>query len=362
VEAKRKFREIDGTDMPSDLEREARLRARGEMPVILSFFAVAYERDRRVAGTMTDPAAVLLQVRHGRVNLLGQGSTASHTPLDLDKPRNSGTRGLSHVEGGVIPLGQVFVVERIEMEARCGVSGNRMREGGLNLRLPRAQVLNLRDLVAPRLKLVYQGRQLVRPGEARQVLLEARNSVASAQLRGRFVARDEADAIERIPFRAVEGESEGFLQDGPILIQILVPHAGGNAHAVHLDGSRDGRIRNMSRLDLWPGPVDLRTLQDSTAHTVGCGPIPPGHAFVITRIDYRVRLDPKKSNHSEFGVMAARKSLVQWKASQGTDHAGTWEGEVRVESGKERTFQVSCSYFAMVEARITGRLVRDGEQ
>jgi len=314
--------------------------------------AIEYERQRDLYGQI-HAGSMLLQTRNGTTTPMPrEPNRVRKAPLDIGITLRDRE---SHVEGGgVIPLGKVLVVEKAVLNAgfEFQARGNR---GSLKLRLGRG--LSWRN-VASGFRGTFQGRAFFRPGQERDLSVEARGGVASLELEGRLVTPEEVQQIGAAPFRWIPEGSAGFLLgDAPITLQVVADHGGGNPRRVGIDGSHNGRFDARELRSIWSETAVLAELRDSFVHYEGIGLVPPGKAFVLTRVEYRGRLDPKQGRHSDFVIRADGRELFKTNAKLDARPQGVWQGSVKISPGRESTVSLELSYFGIGEARFFGDLV-----
>jgi hypothetical protein len=358
------YRRFEHAEMPDDLAAEALDRSGKVLPVQLARFAARYERLREQVGTLRDPRDILLEIRDGDVDLVGEGMrkegcVLSPVPSSLAEPLGNLGKGWAYARCGVIPLGQVLVIERVDLEVRMSARYSWKGPRRCELRIANDPLLAV-GWTAGAMRLVYRGRAFVLPGEEHLTRLSADlGSFASVRLSGRLVPQATLAELEAMEFRAVVEESTGFLQRGPILMQVLADHGGGRPRTLCMDGSHNLGIDRMVERNLWSGKVDVRELQNSTAYVKGGGIIPPGHVFLLRRVEYRAGLDPDGRRQSTMVIRAGKETLVAVGADADTSPSGTWRGHIPIRPGEEQTVSLSCGYYALGEARFYGRLVED---
>jgi hypothetical protein len=286
---------------------------------------------------------LLLQVRafsHATAQLSRAGNSG---PLDIEPPLAADERRV-HVSGGTVPPGKVFLVERVLLRART-------ERGRCSLSLPRCGHLQWEMAVSVELRGLVPW--LHGLGD---VQLAGSHWAASAELHGRLVPAAEANELPRAHLRMVTGSGDGWLTKEPVVLQVIADHGGGSDRKVRLDGTVY-RIDTLAPDDLWTETPDLRNRRRSSAHYRGCGLVPPGKAYRITRIDYRAILDERENQHSRFVIEAMGAKLVEENAVNGARVVGSWTGEILIPPGREDTVAVVCNYYGLGEAVVYGTIV-----
>ena len=309
------------------------------------------ERQRAEMGEIRG-SPLLLQVRgpgNVRAYLNRPGTMAS---FEIAPPATDGEVQV-HVTGGIVPPGRIFLIERVRILAQLGSADNR-RGGILGIDLPGTPHLQWRN-EQRRIEFELTGRQILRHGEESSVRLQVSRGAASMEIHGRLVSEAEGEAIATRPL--ITGEGEGFLTSGPVLMQVLAAHGGGNPNTLTLAGQPNMYLDALSIESLWNEARDLRSARDSRYYYRGCGRVPPGKAFRITRIHYRARLDPQGSSHSDLRIRAGGKTVIETDASKQKAIEDVWNGDLLLRPGDENKVSLTCSYYAMAEMTVYGELV-----
>ncbi len=282
----------------------------------------------------------------GRVRLTEQGNSG---PLRIDGPPGPGAKE-THVTCGMVQPGRMFLIERVVVRAYLG------SRVALRVALPETESLTWdpaergTNTVDTELK----GLVRLRHGYENRVEMYGHGVAAALEIHGRLVPEAEGEAAQPTPL-AMGG---GWLTGEPVLMQVLADHGGGNPRTVHLDGKLY-RIDSLEPESIWTDSPRLRERRSSVAHYRGCGRVPPGKAFRITRVEYRAQLDTKEPSLSSLIVSVGGEERVKTDASQGTPVAGAWTGDVLIFPGKERDVSVTCSYYGLAEILVYGELVDD---
>jgi hypothetical protein len=188
-------------------------------------------------------------------------------------------------------------------------------------------------------------------GQEGRVQLVGSDITISVEIHGRLVpdAEGEAEPTRQLLM------GEGWLTGEPVLMQVRADHGGGNDRKVYLNGKLY-RIDALEPGSIWEDSPDLDR-RGSFAHYRGCGLVPPGKAYRVTRIEYRARLDPRQKAGSRMTICVGGKDEVKADASQGGSVAGTWTGDVLVVPGRESDVSVTCNYYGLAEITVFGELV-----
>lgn len=305
------------------------------------------ERTRAEQGEIrASPLLLQLSVAfHGRARLAERASTAQ--PFRTDGPPAQGAN-FTYATPGIVPPGSMFLIERAVVR---GVAGPR---GRFTADLPESDRLEWK---APEgggtIERELTGLVHLRHGYERTVGLSGHTISASLELHGRLVAEAEGEATPTRPL--VMGH--GWLTGEPVLIQVLADHGGGNPRTVSLDGKID-RIDSLEPESIWADEPRLRERQSSLAHYRGCGRIPAGKAFLVTRVEYRARLDAQEPKLSRLTIRIGGEEVAA-DATHGAVVAGAWTGDVVIRAGRERDLSLACHYFGLAEILIHGALVDD---
>jgi hypothetical protein len=238
------------------------------------------------------------------------------------------------------------VIEEVRLRFAIGPDGN------ASLRLGGQEVFKCRGERTVLVRLV--GLHRVPHGREQRVALNVYRAAARAELRGRLATTAEADGLADRPFR-MAGEGEGFLSDRPAVLQVLADHGGGNPRRVFLDGSTY-RIDSIVPGNIWSEEPNLRERRNSIAHYENCGLIPPGKAYRVTRILYRVILDEAKGRRSRFDIRIGGEK-IEGDAAEHARHEGDWSGDLLLHPGDETKVVVTCHYFGLAEMTVYGELV-----
>lgn len=255
----------------------------------------------------------------------------------------------AYVRGGTIPPGQTLVIEEVRLRMVIG------RNGSATLRLGSQGAFPYRGERTVEMRLA--GLQLVAHGQASRISLYGHRAAAGAEIRGRLVPTAEAARLHSRPLR-MAGEGNGFLTDRTPVLQVLADHGGGNPRRVYLDGSTY-RIDSVLPGSIWTDEPNLRGLRNSIAHYENCGLIPPGKAYRITRVAYRVILDKRSGGQSRFDIRIG-KEKIEGNAAERDTFDGVWNGDVLLHPGDETKVVVTCHYYGLAEVTVFGKLV-DGE-
>lgn len=324
-----------------------------------------YLEERTAFGTLGDPPTLLVQARGTGYVRLDDGYREGHwsrAPLDMTSSAESARHLDVYVRTGVVPLDRVLVLEEVKVRAWLGTAahgpGGLPGKGAVGLRVGGYDISTLTGQDGEEVVGSLRGLVLVRPPrESIPIQLNLNSARVELSAVGRFVSLQEGWAPQpEYPFRWVPEGEDGVLGDDPVVLQVLADHGGGNPRKVMLNGSTY-RIERVARSDLWDDQLDLARNRASVGYVRGGGTVPRGHAFRVTRIDWRARLDPGGTRNSNFTVRYQGRDLVEVRAPDGIRPSGTWTGEVDVEPGQEGRFEIECSYFGMGEAVVHGSLV-----
>ena len=306
------------------------------------------EKARAVVGELTQ-TPIVFQIR-----------TTQTATARLDRPGNSGPLAIDpelhahensiHATTGLVPPGQVLIVERARLDVR-------LHGGEVEIKLPGLSVQRWKGKRRVSIQLV--GLQLVHHGQEAALSLRGSRVAASLEVHGRVVSEAAAAAATVVPFR-MGGEVTGWLSAKPAVLQVYADHGGGNPRRVYLDGSVH-RIDALEPESIWSDTLDLRRGNDSRAHYRNCGLVPPGKAYRVRRIEYRARLDVRSPQHSDVRIAVGGKQVVRETAAGGERVRGVWTGDVRIRGGQEKGVSVTCSYYGLAEIIVYGELLEDGE-
>jgi hypothetical protein len=301
----------------------------------------------QVRGKVGDIAGspLLLQMRVAQGASLQLTQQGNSGPLTISGPP-PGDAKETHVTAGMVPPGSTFLVERVAIHAWIGPRGR------LQLDLPESESLEW-EAAAREIDLELKGLVRLRHGDENRVRIVGSDVAVSVEIHGRLVP--EAQGESGVPWPLVMGDG---LTGGPVLMQVLADHGGGNPRTVHLDGKMQ-RIGSLERESIWTEPARLKELKASSAHYRGCGRVPPGMAFRITRVTYRAQLDPEGSPTSSMVVRIGGKDEIKANASKGPTAAGSWSGDILVLPGDEREVSLTVAYFVLAEVVLYGELVDD---
>ncbi|MCK6461086.1 MAG: hypothetical protein L6Q95_14485 [Planctomycetes bacterium] len=314
------------------------------------------ERVRAEAGEISGSPLVLQVSGRGNVVLTRRGTDAE--PLDVSGPPPGGSERASertYVTAGLVPPGRTFLIERAVVRACFGADYGRLR-----VSLPDMEDLqwDRRERGIDKVDTELKGLVRLRHGRESEVRLNGTMVAASVELHGRLVPAAEGE--ETPPRPLVMGD--GWLTGEPVLIQVLADHGGGNDRTVYLSGKLY-RIDSLEPETIWTETPRLRDRRDSLAHYRGCGRVPAGKAYRITRVEYRARLDPEKSTHSGLVIRIAGKEVVKTNASEGAVVNDAWNGDVLILPGGEEGVSITCSMYGLAEMVIHGDIVdQSGER
>ena len=156
---------------------------RSRLAALLEAKRAAEEKVLRDAETMTRPR-VVLQVRAGanggnpnRIDMRGHTSiyiaAKSRVPLSFDKPVQMGERSTAYFEGGLVPAGKVFVIERVKYSGTC--AGDTNGSGEFTVRVGPKTVVEVKDAKEPQSG-VWEGPVEIESGDESTVYLHVGNS------------------------------------------------------------------------------------------------------------------------------------------------------------------------------------------
>ncbi len=254
--------------------------------------------------------------------------------------------------GGAIPLDRALVVERVETyaEFQSNYSEVEFEVGGRSL-------FELEDQVRPRRE-AFEGVVVLLPAEKDGIELEVRRG-AAAEVRvfGRLVPRAEAAEIEQVPFTWVERGSEPRFEGGTIRMQILADHGGGNPRTLRLDGSANNRFDEIRENEIWDRGVDVEKNRKSLGWMSVAPRLGPDTKIRLLRIDYRARLAPGGSSHSDLTVRHDGKELIRVTADKDKEPSGAWTGDLVIGKDDLREFEFTMHYKAMGEITLHTSIV-----
>jgi hypothetical protein len=337
----------DGREPPPDLlEAAVREVVRGSAAHRTSLaqglgYAVEYRESTRAAVGEITGSPLLLQMsvaRDGQVRLTERGNSG---PLRIDGPPAPGAKEI-HVTPGIVPPGRTFLIERVVLRAYLAAP-----HPSLTVELPETGALGWdaqRDLDTELTGLVR-----LRHGDENRLRLHGRAVAASLEVHGRLVSEAEGESVAARPL--VMGD--GWLTREPVVMQVFADHGGGNPRTVYLDGGLY-RIDALEPDSIWTDTPDWDR-RGSRAYYSGCGRVPSGKAYRITRVAYRACL--REDDHSDLVVIVGGETRVKANGSQGTVVSGTWDGDVLILPGRERDVSVTCDYFGLAEVVVYGEVV-----
>jgi len=307
------------------------------------------ERTRVEVGEIRG-SPLLLQMRVTGGASLRLDQRGKSGPLRIDGPPPSDAKD-THVTGGLVPPGQVFLIERVVLRAWFAPHGR------LSVALPGTRDLHWKAGPSA-IEREMKGLARLRHGEEGRVGMNGGSVAAALEIHGRLVPEAEGEAAETRPL--IMGD--GWLTGEPVLMQVLADHGGGNPRTLRLDGELNSYLDSLGEGDLWSETVNWRNLKGSWAYYRGCGRVPAGKAYRITRVDYRARLNPEGSSNSHITVRIGGKDEIKADASQGATASGSWTGDVLVFPGGEEGVSLTGAYFALAEMTVFGELVDDARE
>ena len=331
---------------------------------------------RATAGELSNPVDILLQLRTGAqggnrstVSLVDSSGwsrvTVGEAPLDVTTPCKSRGDPTAFVRGGFIPRDRALVVTSVDVYANA--QGDSNGDGFASVQVGRRRLIALGDGEGPAADW-FAGAVVLRPGDERRMRIEAKNSSSvAARVRGRLIALSEADAVDEAPlWPAVSPPSvervvpdvtgtRGFALTEPrALLQVRAGHAGGNPIRVSLLGKASIYVDSISNERLQE-PLDFEATSDSVGYIEG-GRIPHGKAFLVTRVDYRLRKTKKSHGAAFISVMGERLAAIDQRDDAGED-GGSWIGAIVVPAGSEKRVFAEASYFSWIEATLHGEFI-----
>jgi hypothetical protein len=356
------YREASGgEELPRDFLDEAVRRAQqnvDSIPLASARHWLQRDQLRKRIGELTDPVEIVLQAR-GRTSISLEGPpqnqpTLAAGPLDVDRAVDRNKPPERWMRGGLVPVGRVLVVEEVEFRCRLGADRS---SGEFSANLAGADVLRWSgtDLT---LRGRCRGTIHVRPFHESSTSLSVSDAAGELTLRGRLF-----DAASPLPppsrMRWVAGSGEGFLERGPVRLQVMAPHGGGNPHSLSLSGVHNAYVRARSERPVWSDTLDPEKFGD-LVHAEGAGFVPPGMAFEVRGARWRARLQ-KGQSHSSFSVTLSGTRLARITGEQQESVEGSWSASanepVRIRPGQESEVGVTASYHAMAELVVEGDLV-----
>jgi hypothetical protein len=307
------------------------------------------ERVRADAGDISGSPLLLQVLGRGNVVLTRRGTDAE--PLNVSGPPAGGNERVSertYVTAGLVPPGQTFLIERAVVHASFADYGR------VSVSLPDMEDLqwDRRERGIDKVDAELKGLVRLRHGRESEVRLNGYMVAASVELHGRLVPAAEGE--DAAPRPLVMGD--GWLTGEPVLIQVFADHGGGNPRTVYLNGKLY-RIDSLERETIWTETPRLRERRGSFAHYRGCGLVPAGKAYRITRVEYRAFLDPDKGRNSDLVIRVGGNEVVKKTAPEGSVVNGAWDGDVLVHPGQEEGVSLTCSMYGLAEMVVYGALV-----
>jgi hypothetical protein len=351
------YRGIAGRAMPEDYLEEALVEGDRRIEATPGDLARRWadrQRLRDDLGEISDPVELLLQARgNASVSLVGLGRAEpaperSGSPLDMEAAPSPGERAV-HFVSGVVPTKKVLLVEEVKIRARLGTGSQR----GTFEATFGGQTIAFRDATRA-LRGTFRGRALVQPFTEDRVRLAVSAGVGEVRLRGRLL---DADAPHEglADFRWIPSDSEGFLLDGPVVVQVS---AGSRREVdVNLQGATSMNPKSVTFADR---EVWNRSLAQEPAvgfvYLDGGGFVPPGKAYRIERISWRAKF---AHTNGQFEVRKPGGAGGRIHANGGPANSahGDWTGELVLRPGQEKNVVVRATRGTVGEATFHGRLV-----
>jgi hypothetical protein len=346
-------------------------------------------KKQSVLGTFDHAVEIVLQGRtSGRLEVkatdpIDARVPLSPVPLDVQSPVGLREADAAYVRSGVVPPGMVLLIEEVAVTCAPRESHtrgeSRSRPSRVTVQLPDQGSFDVP--CRGRMQALFRGRtiewypEMYDPEERTRATFEA--CAGSVVVRGRLLDRaslmssPDRGKTAAEPFAPVSWDGEGVLGDRPTRIQILADHGGGNPRTVTLEGVVAKRFGKeaVQPSPIWDDRLDLTQVRESSAWVENAGIVPPGKAYEVRRIEWRVRFAPgERYRRATFVIAVNGKPLVEVPETSSDERerdlaalhrAGRWDGAVRIRPGEESRFEVSASYYSMSDTTIYGTVVDD---
>ncbi len=302
-------------------------------------------------GFLSEPR-VLLQARVGagggnpnRVHMNGglcYVRELSREPLDLSTPIEMDETSRAFFEGGWIPDGVLFHVQRVTWR---GLARGDSNGRGWFAVVVGGQKLVACETTAEPIEGSWTGDIVLAHGEEQTTYLGVANSsLGEAHLQGTFEAgRRKAGfgpnkgffAPHAAPVELAETR-RNVLAQPRVVLQARSGAGGGNPNRVDMRGKTSLYVDHVEAAPLDfavpPDPGD-----DSRVYFEG-GEIPAGRVFVVAGATWQGSSVGDSNGHGELKLVVAGEVLVE-ESDSAAPHSGTWSGALRIVPGEEsRTF------------------------
>lgn len=322
-----------------------------------------HEKLRARIGTLSGAATVELCAR-GRVSLnaTDQQAGPSSAVFDPWSPPAANERDSKSLRGGVLDGEDVFVIEAIHVEGT--LAGPRGRSPEIRFSVPGAGETLWKGTM-PRVGASFRGCAVVGSRELSTLQVGVEDAAVRVRYTGRVVPATTAPPSAR--FTMDTANAVGFLRTSvPIRLQVLADHGGANPRTLDISGAGNGRFSSFATTSIWDDSLDLLKNTKSVAFADGAGLVPPGCVFHVEQIAWRARLSKEQGKRSRFDLAIGPDPTKDQSGGvrriadpDGEFTSGTGTGDVAVRPGEEKDIALTCHYFGMAEAVITGRLEPD---
>jgi hypothetical protein len=276
-----------------------------------------------------------------RIDLTGLANmyvdTRSKEPIDVVTPPTQDERCLAWSDGGMVPIGSVFAITRIDYAG--GARGDSNGPGAFRIVVNDQEVVRFESSATP-IAGTWAGRLKVENGAERHTWFEIANSSwGEVRVWGEFVsglARPGFGGLNagfgNVPSRVVLPAQ--VLGVPEARLQVRTASVGGNACRIDLRG------RRLFRIDRLAGePLDFRAPlaagETCVAYVKG-GQLTPKTVFVVTSVRYTGATGD--GSGTPFRIVVAGEAIVESKAANDTLQ-GEWRGLLEIVPGEEmRTF------------------------
>lgn len=322
------------------------------------------------SGAVLATPEVLLQLRGGarggnlrRLDMAGgerRVRELREQPLDLTAPIDANEPCVGHCAGGLVPVGQSFVVTQIDYHG--GNPGDSNGSGAFRILVGGETVVDLPPSDQP-IRGQWTGRAVVASGQEAETRFEIANSSwGEVRLRGTFVAAAATLA-------AASARNRGFFSTepplpapvGPVLgvpsarLQVRAAMVGGNSCRIDLRGRRSMQVDGIADQPLdfaMPLAKDRRV----EAFARG-GVLLPGTTFVVTKVVYVGSAKGDSNGHGAFRIVVAGKPIVEHR-NEAAPIQGEWTGELHIVSGQESRTYLEVANSSHGDVELFGHFVR----
>jgi hypothetical protein len=312
---------------------------------------------------------VVLQARNGagggntnRLHMNGKLTRIeelSPDPLDLVSALSMKEPSRGYVEGGWIPDGSMFVVERVVYAGRAEGDSN---GGGLfRVDVGGQKIVEVQeDAEKNAVQGVWTGRIELLPGDETETFLAVANSSAGeAILEGTLVPCEpckgfgapNAGFFVTVAPAPVELEPEAMLAAPRVVLQARSGAGGGNRNRVDMRGRTSIYVDRTSER-----PLDFHAppkMDDESVVFFEGGALPKDRAFVVTAASWYGTSAGDSNGHGGLRLIVAGTKLVAEKSSDEV-HRGQWSGRLRILPGEESRTYLEIANTSSGDVLLTG--------